>query len=87
MESADSMQKKCWSSRADRVNFLPVLGKFTHVPPFINDNMLCNCLTTEWRQTCKILRGVIMREPTRLDSQRSYAMTIPGGEKTRVGSQ
>ena len=85
--SQSRYRKKCLGVRAGRLNQAPVLGKFTQVPYFLDNELLCHCLTMEWRRTCKILRGAIMREPTRIGSQRRYAMTIPGGEKTKVGNQ
>ena len=40
----------------------------------------------KWRRVCKVLNGVLLRDPTRIGSQKCYMMRILG-ERTKVGSQ
>ena len=86
MEWYDKKRKECWGIRSDRLNTQPILGCFTSIPSSLSDGMMCEFLTREWRRTCKILRGMLLREPTRIGSQRSYMMSIPG-DSTKVGTK
>lgn len=78
-------KRESWGVRAHRLNAMPVLGRFTSIPSSLSNEMICDMITKEWRRTCKVLRGLVLREPTRIASQRNYMMSVPG-EKTKVGT-
>jgi hypothetical protein len=63
-------RKRCWNLRAIRLNTTPVVGKFLVVPSFLNSGTLCEFITTDWNNACKVLRSAIMREPCRDMSQK-----------------
>lgn len=79
-------RRNCWGIRADRLNLEPVLGRFESVPSFLDGETLCECITMEWSNTCKVLRSAITREPCRNMYQKNYAMSFPC-LKTKVGTQ
>ena len=79
-------RKIFWNLRAIRLNTTPVVGKFLVVPSFLNSVTLCEFITTDWNNACKVLRSAIMREPCRDMSQKEFSMSFPQ-QKTKVGSQ
>lgn len=79
-------RQKSWGIRAQRLNSQPILGKFISVPSIVNNALICDSLTMEWRHVCRVLKSTLSRDPTRIMSQKSYAMSF-SGVRQQVGTQ
>ncbi len=79
------MRRESWGTRDHCLNGIPVLGSYTTIPSSLSDKLLCDMLTREWMRACKVLCGLVLKEPTHIASHIYYMMSVPG-ERTKVGT-